>query len=229
MGGGKVRYSVNLVLGIHRWVFQTRSTPVLHIITINIPKKSCVRISRKPVNHSSTENIKKPSYNLYCLSERRMVNGRNFSLETLYGGQLTLKLLPTLRGHKNRFFFYLTKKFNLTFPLKKNFLKFSEAPKWFSKTYFQIKVNKSGRCHNIGPGWIPGGIFAATAHLGARFHVICVFCLHRALVEALCLWKNQTRKIVLIKKRRRRKKSGPEKTERVPLCQDKKKDFYESD
>ena len=138
MGGGKVRSSVNLVLGVHRWVFQTRSTPVLHIITINIPKKSCVRISRKPVNHSSTENIKKPSYNLYCLSERRMVNGRNFSLETLYGGQVTLKLLPTLRGHKNRFFFYLTKKFNLTFPLKKNFLKFSEAPKWFSKTYFQI-------------------------------------------------------------------------------------------
>ena len=56
-----------------------------------------------------------------------MVNGRNFSLETLYGGQFTL--LPTLRGRKSRFFVYLTKKFNLTFPLKKNFLKFSEAPK----------------------------------------------------------------------------------------------------
>ena len=226
MGGGGGRWGTSLTLS---WEYTARSTPVLHIMTINIPKKSCVRISRKPVNHSSTENIKKPSYNLYCLSERRMVNGRKFSLETLYSGQFTLKLLPTLKGRKNRFFFYLTKKFNLTFPLKKNFLKFSEAPKWFSETYFQIKVNKSGRCHNIGPGWIPGGIFAATAHLRARFHVIYLFCLHRALVEALCLWKNQTRKIVLIKKRGRRKKSGPEKTERVPLCQDKKKNLYESD
>ena len=153
-GGGGGRWGTSLTLS---WEYTARSTPVLHIMTINIPKKSCVRISRKPVNHSSTENIKKPSYNLYCLSERRMVNGRKFSLETLYSGQFTLKLLPTLKGRKNRFFFYLTKKFNLTFPLKKNFLKFSEAPKWFSETYFQIKVNKSGRCHNIGPGWIPGG------------------------------------------------------------------------
>ena len=157
--GGKVRYSVNPVLGIHRWVFQTRSMPVLHITTINIPKKSCVRISRKPVNHSSTENIKKPSYNLYCLSGRRMVNDRNFSLETLRWPIYVKVTSHPQRPKKNRFFFYLTKKFNLTFPLKKKFLKISEAPEWFSKTYFQIKVNKSGRCHNLGPGWIPGGDF----------------------------------------------------------------------
>ena len=70
-----------------------------------IPKNSSVRISRKHVNHSSTEKIKKAFENLYCSSERRRAKARNFSSETLYGGQFTLRFLPALRGRINRFFF----------------------------------------------------------------------------------------------------------------------------
>ena len=47
---------------------------------------------------------------------------------------------------------------NLTFPLKK-YLKSVKAPELFRKTYFQIKVNKSGRCHNLRPGQVPWGNF----------------------------------------------------------------------
>ena len=48
--------------------------------------------------------------------------------------------------------------FNLTFP-QNYFQKSLKAPELFRKTYFQIKVNKSGRCHNLAraPGWIPRG------------------------------------------------------------------------
>ena len=48
------------------------------------------------------------------------------------------------RPKNNRFSFYLI---FLLFILK--------APKLCRKTYFQIKVNKSGSCHNLGPGRIP--------------------------------------------------------------------------
>ena len=48
--------------------------------------------------------------------------------------------------------------------------------------YFQLKVNKSERCHNLGPGRTLREIFAATAHLEALFRVISIFCLHRALL-----------------------------------------------
>ena len=51
-------------------------------------------------------------------------------------------------------------------------MKSYKAPDLFRKTYFQIKVDKSGRCHNLGPERIPGGIFAATAHDGARFFTL---------------------------------------------------------
>ena len=45
----------------------------------------------------------------------------------------------------------------------KKYLKSVKAPELFRKTYFQIKVNKSGRCHNLRPGKVPWGIFAVTA------------------------------------------------------------------
>ena len=84
--------------------------------------------------------------------------------------------------------------------------------------YFQLKVNKSERCHNLGPGRILRGIFAATAHLGARFscyfHILFTSRTFVYIVEALCLWKdlcswkNQKRKKVLgkMKKKRGRKR-----------------------
>ena len=86
-----------------------------------------------------------------------------------------------------------------------------------------MKVNKLGRCHNLGPGRIPWASFAATAHVEARFSFKCnpISCLHRAksLVEALCLWKNlcsrknQERKKVISKKKKKKVKKGPKKKE----------------
>ena len=38
-------------------------------------------------------------------------------------------------------------------------MKSVKAPELFRKTYFQIKVNKSGRCHNLRPGQVPWGNF----------------------------------------------------------------------
>ena len=102
--------------------------------------------------------------------------------------------------------------------------------------YFQLKVNKSERCHNLGPGRILRGIFAATAHLGARFscyfHILFTSRTFVYIVEALylwkdlCSWKNQKRKKVLGKMK---KKRGRKKKERVPFCQEKEKNFCESD
>ena len=80
--------------------------------------------------------------------------------------------------------------------------------------YFQQKVNKSERCHNLGPGRILRGIFAATAHLGARFsfyfHILFSSRTFVYIVEALCLWKdlcswkNQKRKKVLGKMKKKK-------------------------
>ena len=44
------------------------------------------------------------------------------------------------------------------FPWKK-YLTSLKAPELCRKTYFQIKVNKSGKCHYLGPGWVPWGNF----------------------------------------------------------------------
>ena len=67
--------------------------------------------------------------------------------------------------------------FKLTFPFK-NFLKSLKATELFRKTYFQIKVNKSGRCHNLEPGRIPWGKFSRQP-LMLRLDDISIFCLHR--------------------------------------------------
>ena len=89
-----------------------------------------------------------------------------------------LRLLPTFRGRENRFFLYLTKLNSNIQPnvstKKKKKLKFLKVPELFRKTYFKIKVNKSGRCHNLRPERIP-------------------------------------------------ESKGPKKNERVPFCQEKRK------
>ena len=41
----------------------------------------------------------------------------------------------------------------------KKYLKSVKAPELYRKTYFQIKVNKSGRCYNLWPGQVPWGNF----------------------------------------------------------------------
>ena len=101
--------------------------------------------------------------------------------------------------------------------------------------YFELKVNKSERCHNLGPGRTLRGIFAATAHLGARFscyfHILFTSRTFVYIVEALCLWKdlcswkNQKRKKVLGKMK---KKRGRKRKERVPFCQEKEKIFVKA-
>ena len=54
--------------------------------------------------------------------------------------------------------------------------------------YFQLKVSKSGRCHNLRPGRIPWGNFRGQPLiLGLVFRVISIFCVHRALL--LTSWK----------------------------------------
>ena len=78
----------------------------------------------------------------------------------------------------------------------------------------------------------PGGIFAATAHTGARFssyfHILFTSrTLQNSHLEVLCLWKyhctwkNQMWKNVL-----GGKKTGPKKKEMVPFCQEKKKNSF---
>ena len=83
---------------------------------------------------------------------------------------LTVKVIeksyfPLAKAEKNRFFFYLTKlsqSFYLKFTKKKRNWKSQKALELFRETYFQIKVNKSGRRRNP-------GIFAVTAHLELVF------------------------------------------------------------
>ena len=72
-----------------------------------------------------------------------------------------------------------------------------KALKLFKKTYFQIKVNKSVRCYNLGPRRIPWGNFRGNrcCCVGGRFS--CCFhilfksrTLQNWQMEALCSWKN---------------------------------------
>ena len=44
------------------------------------------------------------------------------------------------------------------FPWKKYLISL-KAPELWRNTYFQIKVNKSGKFHYLGPGWVPWGNF----------------------------------------------------------------------
>ena len=104
---------------------------------------------------------------------------------------LDLRLLPTFRGRKNRFFFHLTKLITNIQPnvTIKKFKESLQAPELFRKTYFHMKVIKSGRCYNVGPGQIPRGEFLRQPLMfGLDFHAISIYCLHRALYK-IHKWK----------------------------------------
>ena len=52
-----------------------------------------------------------------------------------------------------------------------------------------MKVIKSGRCYNVGPGQIPRGEFLRQPLMfGLDFHAISIYCLHRALYK-IHKWK----------------------------------------
>ena len=89
--------------------------------------------------HVRNSRVKKTFGNLCCTSEGLRANGRNFSFETLYGGQFRSRLLSTLRSRIIDFsliWLNWIQTLNLTFPLE-HFLKSSEAPKLLKKTYFK--------------------------------------------------------------------------------------------
>ena len=103
----------------------------------------------------------------------------------------------------------------------------------FRKTHFQIKVIKSGKCHNLGPVQIPWRNFR-----GNRFSYFSNILFtsrtwQNSHVEALCSgknlcsWENQWRKKFLGNKKK--KKRGNKKKERVTFCQEKKKILCERD
>ena len=81
-------------------------------------------------------------------------------------------------------------------------------------------------------GESPGGIFAATAHTGARFssyfHILFTSrTLQNSHLEVLCLWKHHcTWKNQMWKNVLGGKKTGPKKKEMVPFCQEKKKNSF---
>ena len=99
------------------------------------------------------------------------------------------------------------------FPWKK-YLTSLKAPELCRKTYFQIKVNKSGKCHYLEPGWVPWGNFRFSCYFPILFtsrtfqnsHVEAL-----RLWKNLCSWKNKQRKKVLWRKK---EKKGRPKEER---------------
>ena len=149
-----------------------------------------------------------------------------------------LRLLPTFRGQKNQFFFYLTK-LNLNilpnFSIKKTSETFESTRVIYKKRIFKKKlVNQVGviisdldESH--------GGIFAATAHVGARssccsHNLFTSRFLQNSRVKALCFWKNlcswknQKRKEVPRKEnrkqaQRRKKEYHSVKKRKIFLCE----------
>ena len=79
--------------------------------------------------------------------------------------RFAIKVTSHLQRPRNRFLFYLKKLNSNIQPnvsIKKKYLESLKAHGLFRKTYFQLKVNISGRCHNLGPGRIPwGSIFTS--------------------------------------------------------------------
>ena len=117
--------------------------------------------------------------------------------------------------------------FYLMFP-KETIFKPPKAPESFGKTYFQMKVNKLGR--RLVPGRIPlGGIFAATARLGARLscYLHILFTSHTwqnshvgalRLWKNLCSWKNHKQKKVFVKKQAQIRKDKISAQPYTTLC-----------
>ena len=80
---------------------------------------------------------------------------------------LRLRLLPTFRGQKNRFFLFFDKIWVYHFIYcfqKKNFKKFKKPPSYLEKTYFQIKLINYEGVIILSTGETPGEFFAANAN-----------------------------------------------------------------
>ena len=107
------------------------------------------------------------------------------------------------------------------FPWKKYLISL-KAPELCRKTYFQIKVNKSGKCHYLGPGWVPWGNFRGNRSCWGSIFMLFPYFVYIAhfpkftrgsssFMENLCSWKNKQRKKVL---GRKKGKKGRPKEER---------------
>ena len=118
------------------------------------------------------------------------------------------------------------------FPWKKYLISL-KAPELCRKTYFQIKVNKSGKCHYLGPGWVPWGNFRGNRSCWGSIFMLFPYFVYIAHFpkftrgSSLFMEKffahgkiNSGRKSLGEKKE---KKAGPKKKERVPLFQVKNK------
>ena len=97
-----------------------------------------------------------------------------------------------LQGPKKIVFFLIRlnriQTFNLTSPYK-NFPEIVKGTQVIQKNLFKIKVNKSGRCHNLRPKRITWGNFPGNrACWGSIVHVIFILCLHRVFYK-IHTWK----------------------------------------
>ena len=110
--------------------------------------------------------------------------------------------------------------------IKKN-LKYWKAPKLLRKTYFKRKFRNQEGVIISDLGESSRGIFAASAHVEARFSCYChILVTSRNLQNSNCLpslEKSKAEESPCKKKKRKKEKAGPKKKERVPFCQEKKK------
>ena len=150
---------------------------------------------------------------------------------------VSLTLLPAFRGRKNRFSSQLTKLNSniLTERFHKKFLKSLKAPKLFRKTQFQIKLNKSGMCHNLGPERIPWGRFRGNrsswdsffnfflfTSLFEKIHTQKLFAHGNLKIFAHGKIKRGRKSLVKKNKNKNKNKTSPKEKGKVPFCQEKK-------
>lgn len=100
----------------------------------------------------------------------------------------SLGLLPTFRGRKNLLFDKEIRNFTWGFQ-KKIKLEFSKSSDLFWLNQFQLKIKKSGRCHNLANGRIPLVEFLRQPLMEELVsHVIRIFCLYHAF-DKINTWK----------------------------------------
>ena len=93
-----------------------------------------------------------------CYLEQHMTHLKSTGTWTINTKHLVNSHLQRLKKLISFIWKKLNSKIKPNVSLKK-YLKSVKAPELFRKTYFQIKVNKSGRCHNLRPGQVPWGNF----------------------------------------------------------------------
>ena len=112
------------------------------------------------------------------------------------------------------------------FPWKKYLI--SLKAQLFRKTYFQIKVIKSGRCHYLGPGWVPWGNFRGNRSCWGSIFMLFPYFVYIAhfpkftrgsslfMEKSLLMEKSTAEESPWEKKRKKRQ---AQRKERVALCQ----------